>query len=319
VEKTREIDPTLSETETALSILNGHFMLPFGSDSDPRALFAAEIPLQATMSETLRAFERFGPVRRLRFFHPKSGPHIGRAFLDYFEPSSGSCCLSHSEWQVRDLSSSVPGNEILIRGNPIDVMLQKSKYEYDDLMSHPNRRNLHLLSEGRPTDGFDQTEDDFLRRKRIWQFKEAELRDVNKRLSDVRLTVYNLPIGFATGTVRRVFAIAPLNYAKVHPDEPIAAEIMKSEVRITAVRKIEYSDDTAVVEFARPEHALAALREVDNNASYFSGIRPIVEFRVEPIYTPRSQVKTDDRVRMHRFEDPPMVLPDDDIPTWVLV
>jgi RNA recognition motif-containing protein len=290
-------------------------------DSDPRALFAAEIPLQAKMSETLRAFERFGPVKRLRFFHPKSGPHIGRAFVDYFEPSSGSACLSHSEWQVRDIPSTAEPNEILIRGSSIDVMLQKSKYEYLDLMSHPNRRNLHLLTEGRLTDemAFALTEDDFLRRKRIWQFKEAELRDVNKRLSDIRLTVYNLPIGCDTGTIRRAFSAAPSNYARGHPSDPITAEIMSHEVRITSIRKIEYSDDTAVVEFARHEHALAALREIDNSAKYFGGIRPIVEFRVEPMYTPRNRVKTDDRVRMHRFVDPPMVLPDEDIPIWVMV
>jgi hypothetical protein len=38
-------------------------------------------------------------------------------------------------------------------------------------------------------------------------------------------------------------------------------------------------DDGAVVEFARPEHALAALREVDNNPEYFG--RLIVAFAVE--------------------------------------
>jgi hypothetical protein len=273
------------------------------------------------MSETLRAFERFGPVQHLRFVHPKAGPHLGRAFVNYFDPSSGAACLSHSDWQTRAISESRDPSPILIRGEPVDVMLQKSKYEYLDLMSKPDARNLHLLEEGHITDdtGFGVPEADFLRRRRIWHIKQEQLRDHHMMISDLRLTVYNLPIGFETGAVRRAFSVAPVNYARAHPEDALSKAILARDVRITALRKIEGSDDTAVVEFARPEHALGALREVDNSTHYFGGIRPIVEFRVEPRYTPRSKAKTTDRVRMHRFEDPPMVLPDEEIPTWVMV
>jgi hypothetical protein len=303
-------------------------MISVDEAGDPRELFVAEIPLDASMSETLRECERFGRVKHLKFLHPKGGAHIGRAFVDFFEASSGTACVSHSKWQTRDILPGGPDSEIYIRGNPVDVMLRNSKNEYLELSATSPLRNLHLASEGRITDDMDCacqiSPHDMMKRRRIWYLRLEELKDPKTKISDVCLSVYNLPQGFQTGELRRIFTAAPILYAEKYPSDPLSSEILKHEVRITKIKPCVGLDDAAVVEFARPEHALAALREVNNNPSYFGGIRLIIEFKLVLRYSAAIRGRTSDRARIRthslRASEPSMRASDmiEDVPVqWL--
>jgi nucleolar protein 4 len=127
-----------------------------------------------------------------------------------------------------------------------------------------------------------------------------KLADPAWRISDVRLCIANLPPETPTSELRRAFTAAPVKYARAHPGDELARAARAHDVRIVDVAR---RDNGGVVEFARPEHALAALREVDNNPEYFG--RLIVTFAVERGHIGRPRRAPEERsgMRGKRFAE----------------
>jgi nucleolar protein 4 len=259
---------------------------PFLSEGDPRKLFVAGIPLDATLSDTVRAFERFGRLSMIKFVAGQSGGHLGQAFVHFSDSFSGALCLDRFRRSHLD-DSLLP---LAVRGQLVLVMLQDSKDELSQSKSQ-RRRNLHLAREGCAT--LPASDRDALKRRRLWEDKQLKLADPAWRISNVRLCIANLPDEVTTSELRRVFTAAPARYARAHPADEPARAARAHDVRIMDVARC---GDGAVVEFARPEHALAALREVDNNPEYFG--RLIVAFALERGHVSRPTRTGEERGRM---------------------
>jgi nucleolar protein 4 len=127
------------------------------------------------------------------------------------------------------------------------------------------------------------------KRQRLWDRKQEKLLDTNNKVSRTRLAVFNAPEGATTGQIRRIFAVAPQQYARAHKSEALAAEIAAKWVRIREVRKIDGQDGLVFLEFKEHAHALGALRQVNNNPAYFPDRRLIVEFAIENSFAMRDR------------------------------
>lgn len=291
---------------------------------DTTKLFVTEIPLEATMSDVLKAFEKFGKVRKVAFV-PNSGDsiHNGHAFLEFEDAESGKLCLEQSRNSKSKISEKMLfADAISIKGCPVVVSLKVAREEILGRQEKKDKQNLHLLYEGRITADDQAAEgvphEEMLKRKRLWENKIDKLKDTNNKISTTRLAVFNVPKTAGQGQIRKIFAIAPKKYARTHKKEKLSEEVEKSQIRIIDVRKIEGQDDLAFVEFTKPEHALAALRHVNNNPNYFTGRRLIVEFAiVNNQKMKRMKKKQEERkkLREQRFADkeaPPKEAFDDD-------
>jgi nucleolar protein 4 len=279
-------------------------------EGDPRELFVTEIPLEATMAEVATAFEQFGKLRSVKFVAPREGPHNGRAFISFADVASGRACLDHCRRSKSLVSDALLRNSIQIHDQSVIVMLQRPREEILNRDRVKDKRNLHLMYEGHITP--DQpaavgvSPDELLKRKRLWEHKQSKMADPNNKVSLTRLAVFNLPDTAGTGQIRKIFAVAPKKYARHHKNENISKVIESKPVRITEVRKVEGQDGLAFLEFTQHEHALGALRQVNNNPGYFDGRRLIVEFAIENSFVTKSRRKKQDdkkKMRENRFAD----------------
>lgn len=283
-------------------------------EEDESQLFVTEIPLEATMTDMLKAFEQFGPIRKIAFV-PNSGEgakgHVGHAFLEFKKAEDGKACLERARNSKSSISEKMLFvDAINIKGCPVVVNLKVSREKILGRKEKKDKQNLDLIYEGRITENDKAAEDvphnEMQKRKKLWDQKIEKLKDTNNKVSDTRLAIFNLPKTVGAGQIRKIFAVAPKRYARSHKKEELSQLVEKSQVRIIDVRKIEGQQDVAFVEFTKPEHALAALRYVNNNPNYFSGRRLIVEFAIVNSFKIKRMKKKQEekkKLREQRFAD----------------
>lgn len=283
------------------------------SGGDPTKLFVTEIPIDARPYEVLKALEPFGKIKSLTMVEDKSGEnaYLGRAFVEYYDKESGEACLAKSRHSTKLVSEKLLlSDSVQVKGQPVVVRYQISKEEIIDKSRTKDPRNLALSYEGHITPDVEAAqgvpEAEMEKRKNLWEKKLQKLADVNNKVCDKRLAVFNIPEEIGTGRLRKIFAIAPMKYARKHKKDELAALIQKSPIRITEVRKPEGREDCAFLEFTKHEHALAALRQVNNNPTYFPDRRLIVEFAIENSFKTKERRKKIERkknFKAKRFND----------------
>jgi nucleolar protein 4 len=291
------------------------------SEPDSSHLFVKDIPLDATMSDVASAFEPFGQLTSVKFVAPESA-HAGRAFISFADSSSGVACLQQCRQSTNLVSEALLRRGVEIRGQAVIVLPQKSRDEILNRSRAKDKRNLHLSYEGHITPdspaAVGVSHEEMAKRKRLWDRKLAKLNDTNNKVSTTRLAVFNLPATAGTGQIRKIFAVAPKKYARTHKSDSISKVVQSRPIRITEVRKVEGQDGLAFLEFTLHEHALAALRQVNNIPGYFEDRRLIVEFAIENSFATKDRRKKQEdrqKVREKRFSDrapPPMVEDSDD-------
>lgn len=274
---------------------------------DPRRLFVQHIPPDATMADVLRSFERFGAVAHACFV-PSGDPggHSGRCFVDFADADAGQRCLDAS-YQNAAASGAEP---VAVRGQTVLVIRAATKAEIDAKKRPKDKRNLHLMYEGHITPDMAAArglpEAELAKRRRLWEQKQEKLADTNNSVSETRLAVFNAPPGAGTGQMRKIFAVAPKKYARTHRGEELSNKINESTPRITEVRKKEGQEGVFFLEFSKPEHALGALRMVNNNPNYFQDRRLIVEFAIVNSFATKKRREKEamkKKLREKRFAD----------------
>lgn len=284
------------------------------SNKDTSKLFITEIPLEATITDVLKAFEEFGAIRNLSFVSNTgegATGHTGHAFIEYQNAESGKACLERSRNSKSLVSEKMLfADAINVKGYPVVVNLKIPREEILGRKEKKDKQNLNLLYEGRITANDKAAEgvplEDMQKRKKLWENKIEKLNNTNNKISETRLAIFNVPKTAGAGQLRKIFAVAPEKYARTHKKEELSQLVSKSTVRITEVRKIEGQDGLAFVEFTKPEHALAALREVNNNPKYFAGKRLIVEFAIvdsAKIKNMKRKKEEKKKLREQRFAD----------------
>lgn len=279
-------------------------------ETDNRSLFITEIPLEAKVSDIAKAFEPFGPIKKIALKpNPNGSGHNGRAFLDFESAQSASECLQNSRNSLSSITQKMLlSDAISILGTPVVVKPFIPKQEILSRHEKVDKQNKHLLYEGRITASDEAAigvpKEELLKRKKYFEADLERLNDTNNKVSETRLCVRNLPKTAGTGQIRKIFAIAPKKYARTHKKDPISHEIDSSPVRIIDVRKKEGQDDIAFVEFTKHEHALGALRHLNNNPNYFTDRRLIVTFSITnnlKIKRMKKKKEEQKRLREQRF------------------
>ena len=281
-------------------------------------VFATKIPLEASFIDIIRALEPLAKIKHITLIKKKEDPEKGdkqtqSAFLEYYTEEDAAKVLEYgnSDHHGKLVSEQMLSDKIVrICDEPILILPFKERQEILDRMEKQDKRNLHLMWEGhiKPGDAAAEgvSDADMAKSKRLFETKQKKLADTNYSIVPTRLCVMNVPDGINAGRVRKIFAVASQRYSRNHKDDPMCRKAMKSPVRITEVRKIEDQKGLFFVEFSQHEHALCALRQVNNNPEYFPGVRLIVEFAVTSSFaTNQRRVKQEKRrqARLQRVQN----------------
>jgi len=118
------------------------------------------------------------------------------------------------------------------------------------------------------------SEDDLARREKAFEEKKRKLKKPHMFISPTRLSVRNLPKSVGDKELRDLFKQGVLAQ-----DPAALPAIRQAKVVLDDQNK---SKGFGFVEFKKHEHALLALRDLNNNPQYFGEKRrPIVEFALE--------------------------------------
>lgn len=252
-------------------------------------VFVRNLPLEANWEQLKEKMMKFGRVKSCRVVKDKeTGKHKGTAFVDFITADAATAAVEASENETTG---------VFVAGRPITIALALSKAEAADMMArqgskfrnaskHRDNRNLYLAQEGdiheasAAADGVSKS--DIEKRRRSNEERQLKLKNPNFFVSRTRLSVRNIPPEIDSKTLKKMFFDA-VKQRSTHA-EP---KILHAKLLYDATKSDENgkprSKGMGFVEFSDHEHALNALRALNNNPNAFSSRarRPIVEFSIE--------------------------------------
>lgn len=263
-----------------------------GDDDAPRTVFVRSLPAGTTEAVLRSAMSKFGPLKACRIVIDKAtGQPKGTAFVEYRRPDSAANASVHGQ-PAHTVGITVAGRKVLA-----DLALPKDEVRALALDraagfcgSHErnrDRRNLYLASEGEIAEGSPAWESvpagDRDRRKRAAADKALKLRSPNFAVSTTRLAVRNIPASMSDKALKQLALQAVKAHAsRAHPHVK-QVKILREDVPPGApAMKAAKSRGRGFIEFTEHEHALCALRQLNNNPQPFGAQhRPIIEFAID--------------------------------------
>ncbi|KAG6540867.1 hypothetical protein Mapa_017741 [Marchantia paleacea] len=246
-----------------------------------RTVFIRNLPLDAKVPELRKMFSDFGVVKSLRMvLHPVTLRPKGTAFLEYATKEAAEAAIAAAS------TNGVDMNGLMVKGRVINVSLAVDRDAARDIAKdaskkkdEEDRRNLALGKEGFIQEGTPAAEGvskkDLQKRQMLEYEKSTKLRSPNFHVSRTRLSVHNVPKGFTEKALKKLFIEAVKSRAS--KQQPVI-----KQVKILRDEETGKARGTAFVEFTEHQHALVALRVLNNNPVTFTAeSRPIVEFAVE--------------------------------------
>ncbi|KAG0453799.1 hypothetical protein HPP92_025103 [Vanilla planifolia] len=225
-------------------------------DDLDKTIFISNIPFDIDVEEVKRKFSVFGEVQA---FNP---------------------VLHHLTKQLRVLKAL--DKEAAYRKG-----VEKIKNDVRD------RRNLYLAKEGEILANYPAAEGvskaDMEKREWLAKKKAEMLQSPKFHVSRTRLIIYNVPKVMTQKEVKKMCIDAVLSRASKQNPEVLKVKLLKDVKKGKASVK-KQSRGVAFVDFKEHEHALVALRVLNNNPEMFgSERRPIVEFALENLLKLRLQ------------------------------
>lgn len=248
--------------------------------AEERTLFIKNLSYEATEEDIRQVLETYGAVKYVILCIDRLTQHPrGTAFAQFLEREAADKCLEAE----RDPSTK---SLFILHGRPMHIMkaisrkeLQERKSDNKDVLPK-DKRNLYLAREGFVREGTlaaaGVSKADMALRIKREQVKRRMLKNLHIFVSPTRLCINNLPKTVTDKELGRIFK----SYA---PKEATLTEtrVMKNLKNLDENGK-PTSRGYGFVSFTKHEHALAALRTVNNNPEVFSNEqRPIVEFSLE--------------------------------------
>ncbi|XP_059150152.1 RNA-binding protein 28-like [Physella acuta] len=248
--------------------------------NEGRTVFIRNLPFSTVDEDLEEFFSQFGVVNygRIVFDHA-TGISRGSAFVQFQSKDSADSCLKAASDQDTGLS---------LGGRQIVVTMAVSRQQAGDLIQNKEKekekkdsRNLYLAREGMIREGTEAAKDvpvaDLIKRAKIIAANRTKLKDQNIFVSSTRLCVHNLPSTVTDQALRKVvYQAAQDKAAKI-----TECRIMRDLSRLNS-QGVGKSRGFAFCSFTQHEHALKALRNLNNNPKIFGDKkRPIVEFSLE--------------------------------------
>ena len=257
------------------------------------SVFIRDVPTECNKQMLFERMSKFGKVRSCRMVMDKaSGRPKGTAFVDFVKPDAAKTAV--------EAAGKVEGGGVKVAGRRVTLALAVSASEAASLATQRTKdaapgkgkrdgprdnRNLYLASEGQIHEegpaarGVSQA--DIMKRRRAKEEQALKLKNPNFFISRTRLQVRNVPPEVDQKELKKIFLEAVKKRATQANPRVLHAKLLYDPTRPDAEGKPR-SRGIGFVEFAEHEHALAALRALNNNPEVFNKARrPIIEFAVE--------------------------------------
>ena len=243
--------------------------------AEGRTIFIRNLSYNTEEEDVADLISRFGDLEYCVICRDKdTGQSRGSAFVKFRDAASAETCVAADQ------------SELVIDGRSlnIDFALEKSQIQKQaDEKSRKERdkRNLYLQHEGwirsgtAAADGVSTT--DLQKRSALSEKKKTLLKLLTNFVSKTRLCIHNLPTDMDDKKLKALFQEAAGKGAQI-----TEYRVMRNRL---ASGKFAGSKGFGFVQFADHEHALLALRKLNNNPTVFSNAkRPIVEFSIESMF-----------------------------------
>ncbi|CAD5118480.1 DgyrCDS7179 [Dimorphilus gyrociliatus] len=249
---------------------------------DGKTVFVRNMSLDSDEAELKELFTHFGTVEYCRIVVDKATQHSrGMAFIKFKDKLSADEC-------VRIANDKSDQGGIFLDDKELSVIVALTRNDTEKLKSDMqkknakvDKRNLWLAREGLIRAGTKDAEGitpaDLQKRARIEQIKRVKLKDPNVFVSTTRLCIHNIPVP-VTDKKLKTIVLKAIDEKKARINE---CRIMRDLNKLNS-KGIGRSRGYAFVNFIEHEHALLALRTLNNNPDIFGDSkRPIVEFSLE--------------------------------------
>ncbi|PON77404.1 Splicing factor-like protein [Trema orientale] len=260
-----------------------------------RTIFISNLPFDIDKEEVKQRFSTFGAVQSfVPVLHQVTKRPRGTGFLKFKTIDAATAAVSAAN--TASAANAASGLGIFLKGRQLTVLKaldKKSAHEKEVNKAknedHHDHRNLYLAKEGLILEGTPAAEgvsaDDMLKRQMLERKKTEKLRSPNFHVSRTRLVIYNLPKSMNEKELKKLCIDAVTSRATKQSPVIRQVKFMKDVKKGTLVTK-NHSRGVAFVEFSEHQHALVALRVLNNNPETFGpDHRPIVEFAVDNVQT----------------------------------
>jgi len=242
-------------------------------------LFAHNLPPEASARDLQQALRPFTRVLKCRTVLDKvTGRSKGTAFLEIADEAAAEAAL-------RACGSD---SGVLVGGRRVKIARAVSQDQARAMAAGnaagvKDKRNLLLAREGEILEespaAVGVSASDMAKRKRAAEEKAVKLRNPNIAVSRTRLHFSNLPAAVDEKELKQMCFAAVLERLGEKP--VVRARLLRDQSKLDA-SGAPRSRGLGFVEMGSHEHALAALRHLNNNPAIFGAHRrPIVEFALD--------------------------------------
>ena len=250
-----------------------------GMDARPTVVvFAHNLPPEVAARDLQVALRPFTRVLKCRTVMDKvTGRSKGTAFMEFGDDASADAAIS--------ACNTAAG--VLVGGRRIKLARAVSQEEARSLAAGKaavkDKRGLMLAREGEILEGSPAavgvSASDMAKRKRAAEERAEKLRNPNISVSSTRLHFRNLPASLDEKELKRLCVAAVV--ARLGAQPVVRARLLRDPAKLDAAGAPR-SRGLGFVDMASHEHALAALRHLNNNPTLFgANRRPIVEFALD--------------------------------------
>ncbi|ELK13879.1 RNA-binding protein 28 [Pteropus alecto] len=249
--------------------------------NEGKTVFIRNLSFDSEEEDLGELLQQFGDLKYVRIvLHPDTEHSKGCAFAQFMTQEAAQKCLEAA-------SPETEGGGLKLDGRQLKVDLAVTRDEAAKLRTKKVKkptgtRNLYLAREGLIRAGTKAAEGvsaaDMAKRERFELLKHQKLKDQNIFVSRTRLCLHNLPKAVDDTQLRKLLLNASRGEKGVRIKE---CRVMR-DLRGVHGKIKGQSLGYAFAEFQEHEHALRALRHINNNPDIFGPQkRPIVEFSLE--------------------------------------
>ncbi|XP_052029295.1 RNA-binding protein 28 [Apodemus sylvaticus] len=249
--------------------------------TEGKTVFIRNLSFDSEEEPLGEVLQQFGDLKYVRIvLHPDTEHSKGCAFAQFMTQEAAQKCLAAA-------SPEAEGGGLKLDGRQLKVDLavtrdEAAKLQTKKVKKPTGTRNLYLAREGLIRAGTKAAEGvsaaDMAKRERFELLKHQKLKNQNIFVSQTRLCLHNLPKAVDDKQLRKLLLEATAGEKGVRIQECRVMRDLKAVHGKMKGQSLGY----AFAEFQKHEHALRALRHINNNPEIFgSQKRPIVEFSLE--------------------------------------
>ncbi|XP_005365782.1 RNA-binding protein 28 [Microtus ochrogaster] len=249
--------------------------------NEGKTVFIRNLSFDSEEEDLGEVLQQFGDLKYVRIvLHPDTEHSKGCAFAQFMSQEAAQKCLAAA-------SPEAEGGGLKLDGRLLKIDLavtrdEAAKLQTKKVKKPTGTRNLYLAREGLIRAGTKAAEGvsaaDMAKRERFELLKHQKLKNQNIFVSQTRLCLHNLPKAVDDKQLRKLLLSATGGEKGVRIKECRVMRDLKAVHGKMKGQSLGY----AFAEFQKHEHALRALRHINNNPEIFgSQKRPIVEFSLE--------------------------------------